>query len=162
VESVAGESGFSCAFNYFFSKDANEVIGAVGKAFKTVEDQVIANQSDCRKYLARIAKKPANDEELKKPELLSTPQWDLVKTALTVCERPDLIVDYHRLMNLKDAVFTTFERKTPEPTQAPEPVKTPRQASEPVKTPRQAPEPVKTPRKASEPVKTPKKEKSEN
>ena len=110
VESVPGASGFSCAFNYFFSKDANEVIGQVGKNVKTVEEAVSENQSFCRKQLAKTSKSQVCD--LSKPSLLNQSQWDSVKSTLAVCDRPDLLEPFRNLFTSHDSVFEQYAKET--------------------------------------------------
>ena len=109
VESVPGDSGFSCAFNYFFSKDANEVIGQVGKNVKRVEDSVSDNQAACRKHLAKSTKSKVSDSA--KPALLTASHWETVKSTIAVCERPELLEPFKDLFNSRESVFETFSRK---------------------------------------------------
>ena len=84
VESVPGVSGFSCAFNYFFSKDANQVIGQVQKLFSDIDDKVNDLQKVYRVKLASGSADSKNDKsiELPCPTLLSQEQWMILQRIL--------------------------------------------------------------------------------
>ena len=115
VESVPGDNGFSCAFNYFFSKDADLVIGQVSEMFKVLEARVADKQAICRGKLAGFANyQPSQD--IKKPALLTEAQWSVISKTLTVCDRVDLLKDFATLWDNKRAVFEMYskEEKTAE------------------------------------------------
>ena len=119
VESVPGPDGFSCAFNYFFSRDADLVIGEVEELFKKWDGRVSQRQAECRAVLAGFSR---YDERtaglLKKPKGLSDEKFSVIRKVLTVCGKEDWIDKFVALWDapgvlVADDLQRTVEVKTP-------------------------------------------------
>lgn len=53
VESIAGDNGYSCAFNYFFSRPADQVFEEFQTSLSSADNKVNSLQAECRANLAR-------------------------------------------------------------------------------------------------------------
>jgi mannose-6-phosphate isomerase-like protein (cupin superfamily) len=84
VESVPGKDGFSCAFNFFFSKSPDVVFGDFQAQLKQADEIVSKLQGECRAKIADacrfggVLEKDGRENRVPKiaPNRISQPVWD--------------------------------------------------------------------------------------
>jgi hypothetical protein len=127
VESIPGADGFSCAFNYFFSRDPDVVMGQVAEVFRKWENRVSSRQAECRAAMAGNLKYAEEFPGLRKPKGMSESCFGVLKRVLTVCGKIDWI---DRFLEIWEADNILMQQ----PTVKDEEVKTPRSGGK--RTPR--------------------------
>jgi hypothetical protein len=115
VEGKGAADGFSSAFNFFFSKDPNQVFTQFEKSLSEVDSLVNEQQSECRSRMAENS--PADvqldDKYWTAPGRMSQDQWDVVTRVMKSHGFVDQVKILHDLHSVDSIIKWTESMEPP-------------------------------------------------
>lgn len=108
VESIEGDDGFSCAFNYFFSRPPDQVFQEFQASLSSADNKVNALQSECRANLARTHSSTL--ETMTDPKVLIAPGrihqhiWDQLLSITPIHNIGDSVRKLHAQLSANSTI----------------------------------------------------------